>query len=171
MKANAILRPAIEKDLPNIWSILQKAILRRKAEGSNQWQDGYPNPSVIQNDLDNLWAFVLEEQGIILGYAAIIYAGEPAYDEIDGQWLSNQAYAVVHRVAICEQAVGKGWGNFIFEKIEELVLQNQIFSIKVDTNFDNYAMLKILEKRAFSYCGKVYFRGSERWAFEKLLAE
>jgi hypothetical protein len=27
--------------------ILQQAIARRKADGSNQWQDGYPNPEVI----------------------------------------------------------------------------------------------------------------------------
>jgi hypothetical protein len=23
-----------------------------KEDGSNQWQDGYPNPDVIQNDID-----------------------------------------------------------------------------------------------------------------------
>jgi hypothetical protein len=24
----------------------------RKEDGGNQWQDGYPNPDVIQNDID-----------------------------------------------------------------------------------------------------------------------
>ncbi len=31
-----------------IWEILQDAILRRKKDGSNQWQDGYPNPESVQ---------------------------------------------------------------------------------------------------------------------------
>ncbi|MFJ1442200.1 hypothetical protein ACILFQ_09880 [Capnocytophaga canimorsus] len=42
-------------------------------------------------------------------------------------------------------------------------------SIKIDTNFDNYAMLKVLEKAKYTYCGTVYFRGTPRMAFEKLL--
>ena len=34
-----------------IWEILQDAIRKRKEEGSLQWQDGYPNPEVIADDL------------------------------------------------------------------------------------------------------------------------
>jgi hypothetical protein len=37
-------------------------------------------------------------------------------------------------------------------------MENQVFSIKVDTNFDNLAMLHILEKLDYQYCGEVYFR-------------
>ena len=32
-------------------------------------------------------------------------------------------------------------------------------------------MLKIFEKSGYKYCGKVYFRGGEREAFEKVLAK
>jgi hypothetical protein len=32
----------------------QQAIARRKADGSNQWQDGYPNPEVILNDITKM---------------------------------------------------------------------------------------------------------------------
>jgi hypothetical protein len=41
-------RKATTTEIPQIWIILQQAIARRKADGSNQWQDGYPNPEVIQ---------------------------------------------------------------------------------------------------------------------------
>ena len=47
-----LFRKAQISDIPEIWIILQKAIQRRKEEGSNQWQDGYPNPEVIQNDIE-----------------------------------------------------------------------------------------------------------------------
>ncbi len=40
---------------------------------------------------------------------------------------------------------------------------------KVDTNFDNAAMLHILKKLGYTYCGEVYLAGGERKAFEKLL--
>ena len=47
--------------------------------------------------------------------------------------------------------------------------QNGIFSVKVDTNFDNAAMLHLLKKIGYTYCGEVYLAGGERKAFEKLL--
>lgn len=40
---------------------------------------------------------------------------------------------------------------------------------KVDTNFDNAAMLHLLKKLGYTYCGEVYLAGGERKAFEKLL--
>ena len=54
---------------------------------------------------------------------------------------------------------------------EEIAIQHNIFSIKVDTNFDNIAMLKIFESLGYVYCGEVTFRGGVRKAFEKVLSK
>ena len=45
---NLNFRKANNQDISAIWTILEQAILRRKNDGSTQWQDGYPNPEVIQ---------------------------------------------------------------------------------------------------------------------------
>lgn len=162
-------RKALYSDKEKIWEILQQAIERRKSEGSNQWQDGYPNPETIENDIEKSFGFVLESDNKILAYAAVIFEIEPAYENIEGKWLSNSKYAVVHRVAVSDQAKGKGIATQIFRSIEKITISKNIFSIKVDTNFDNIPMLKILDKLNYTYCGEVYFRGSARKAFEKLL--
>lgn len=39
----------------------------------------------------------------------------------------------------------------------------------LDTNFDNAAMLHILKKLDYTYCGEVYLAAGERKAFEKLI--
>ena len=57
----------------------------------------------------------------------------------------------------------------MFLLFEDFAKNNQVFSIKVDTNYDNLPMLSILQKLDYTYCGKVYFRGGERKAFEKIL--
>ena len=44
-----ILRKAAFSELPIIWDILQQAIEQRKQDGSEQWQDGYPNERGILN--------------------------------------------------------------------------------------------------------------------------
>jgi RimJ/RimL family protein N-acetyltransferase len=54
-------------------------------------------------------------------------------------------------------------------EVERIVLDNDIISIKADTNHDNGGMLRVFEKLGYIYCGKVYFRGSARQAFEKVL--
>ncbi len=162
-------RKAIAGDVERIWQILQDAIARRKADGSTQWQDGYPNPATIKKDIDKGYGYVFLESGIIVGYAAIIFDKEPAYETIEGNWLTKEPYVGVHRVAVAREATGKGVATAIMKAVETIALQNGVYSIKVDTNFDNIAMLKILDRLGYTYCGEVYFRGTPRRAYEKVL--
>lgn len=166
---NFILRKAEPNDQETIWEILQQAILRRKNDGSSQWQDGYPNSDTVRTDIENQFGYLLEIDGEIASYSALIFNNEPAYENIEGKWLSDDDFFVVHRVAVSDQFLGKGIATKLFLEIENFAKQKQVFSIKVDTNFDNLAMLKILKKLNYTYCGEVYFRGSARKAFEKLL--
>lgn len=163
------LRKATSADLATAWEIIQYAIEQRRLDGSRQWQDGYPNPTSIREDLDKGYAYVLEEGENIWVYAAVIFDGEPAYEAIEGQWLSNEAYLTVHRVAASPLAKGKGVATELFRMLETLAVRNNVYSIRVDTNFDNLAMLRIVEKLGYTYCGEVYFRGGARKAFEKVL--
>lgn len=164
-----IFRKAIESDVDQIWEILEYAIARRKQDGSRQWQDGYPNPDSIRNDLKNDWAYVIADEEGVLAYGAVIFDGEPAYDGIEGTWLSTGDFVVLHRVAAAKRSKGMGIATHFFTYVEELALSKDIHSIKVDTNFDNIAMLKILDRLGYQYCGEVYFRGSARQAFEKVI--
>ena len=167
---NLNFRKATIIEIPQIWVILQQAIVRRKQDGSQQWQDGYPNPAVIKQDIEKGFGYVLTtNEDTITGYAAIIFNDEPAYENIKGTWLTNNDFAVVHRLAISEQELGKGYAKKMLYFTEDLALENNIFSIKVDTNFDNIAMNKIFEKLGYTYCGEVIFRGGVRKAYEKKL--
>lgn len=164
-------RKAKISEIPIIWEILQQAIKRRKEDGSNQWQDGYPNPTVIKSDIKNEIGFVLTENNVVVGYTAVSINNEPEYDKIKGKWLTNGDYVVFHRVAISENHLKKGLAKKIMQSIEAFALNNNVFSIKADTNYDNLAMLSIFEKFGYSYCGEVYFRNSPRKAYEKVLKE
>jgi GNAT superfamily N-acetyltransferase len=166
---NYSFRKATTSEIPTIWGILQQAITRRKEDGSSQWQDGYPNQDVVRKDVEAGQGFVLTEGENIIGYSAVLINDEPEYAKIKGEWLSNDDFVVVHRIAISEEHLGKGLSKKIMEFIEEFALSNNIYSVKADTNFDNIGMLKIFEKSGYKYCGKVYFRGGEREAFEKVL--
>lgn len=163
-----IYRKATMDDRDQIWEILRQGIERRKKEGSRQWQDGYPNIDSVTDDINKGCGYVIEISSRIAVYAAVIHETEPAYENIEGKWLSDDDYMVVHRVAVSDEYAGKGLASLIFDEIEKQAQQQQIPSIKVDTNYDNAAMLRIFEKRDYQYCGEVYFRGSARKAFQKI---
>ena len=163
------LRLASITELDTIWNILQQAIAQRKRDGSDQWQNGYPNEQTVIDDIQKAIGYVLVDNNIIVAYAAIIFGIEPTYIDIKGTWLSNKDCVVVHRVATSEDHKGKGIATKLFLLIESLCIENNVFSIKVDTNFDNIPMLRILEKLNYTYCGDIFFNGASRMEFEKLL--
>ena len=169
MTAGILFRKAQAQDLSQIWKILQQAIQRRKEEGSNQWQDGYPNPGVIQHDLNNEHGFVLADGDVVIGYTAVLINNEPEYAKIEGKWITSDDFVVFHRVAISENQLGKGYAKQMMLSIEDYALSKGIYSVKADTNHDNGPMKNIFQKLGYVYCGKVYFRGSPRMAYEKVL--
>ncbi|MDV6168487.1 GNAT family N-acetyltransferase [Flavobacterium sp. DG1-102-2] len=162
-------RKAQKEDAQQIRDILRQAIERRKQDGSRQWQDGYPNLEVVENDIEKEVGHVLTDDEVVIGYSAVLINYEPAYNDIEGKWLTNEDFVVMHRVAVSQNYLGKGLAIYILRQIEELALTSGIKSIKADTNFDNAAMMNIFEKLEYSYCGEVHFRGSARKAYEKVL--
>ncbi len=152
-----------------IWKILSDAIIRRKDDGSNQWQDGYPNPAIVKSDIEHGHGYVITENQFIVGYCVIIINNEPAYDDIEGQWQTNADFVVFHRVAVAQEFLGQGISKLLLKYIEQFAVDKQIFSVRADTNFDNAAMLALFKKTGYTYCGEVYFRGHPRKAFEKVL--
>jgi GNAT superfamily N-acetyltransferase len=163
------LRKAKYSEIAAIWAILQQAIEQRRQDGSEQWQNGYPNQQTVYDDIANGYGYVITDNNVIIAYAAIIFGIESAYIEIRGQWLTNGDYVAVHRVATSNEVKGQGVATKLFKLIEELSIEHKVFSIKVDTNFDNIPMLKILERLDYSYCGEIFFGGAPRKAFEKVL--
>jgi len=54
-----ILQKATFFEAPVIWNILQEAIEQRKQDGSEQWQNGYPNEHTVHDDITDGYAYVL----------------------------------------------------------------------------------------------------------------
>lgn len=169
MNSEIKLRKAQIEDRDTIWRIIQQSIERRKQDGSTQWQNGYPNLGTVESDIAKGFGYVLTVDGDIAVYGALILNDEPAYSKIEGAWLSDGEFVVVHRVAIDEKFAGQGMTKKLFDHIEDFARSYDIQSIKVDTNYDNIAMLKILESKGYSYCGEVVLADGLRKAFEKIV--
>ncbi|WP_294389811.1 GNAT family N-acetyltransferase [uncultured Clostridium sp.] len=159
------------EDIKSIMQIIDEAKEYFRKMGIDQWQNGYPNSDVIYNDIKNNSSYVLESENKILATAMVSFEADKSYKNIyNGQWLNNEEYAVIHRIAVSEKIKGNGIASNIIKEVEKLCKENKVNSIKIDTHKDNISMQKLLEKNGFKYCGIIYLEdGNERVAFEKIV--
>jgi acetyltransferase (GNAT) family len=154
-------------DVPAIGAILKAAVKRMLAEGKRQWDDSYPNETHVSADIDRGVGYVIECDGAPIAYGAVVFDGEPAYDALRGRWLSDGPYVVIHRLAVSQEMQGKGLGRLFMNCVADFARSKGVHSFKVDTNFDNFAMLHLLDRLGFTYCGEVQYSRGSRKAFEK----
>lgn len=164
------LRKSVNEDINNIMQIIDEAKEALKEQGIDQWQNGYPNADVIRNDILNNDSYVFIKNNEIVATSAVSFDGEKTYDKIyDGSWITNDEFAVIHRIAISNKYKGTGIASEIIKMIEAICLDKNVHSIKVDTHEFNIPMQKLLKKNDFKYCGVIYLEDkSKRVAFEKI---
>ena len=194
---NLRFRKASTADLPRIAEIIRQAQAQMRAAGSDQWQNGYPAPADIARDIAAGTGYVLcltpggacDDDGEadvdmtapgdgaacggeVIAYGAASFDGEAAYEAIEqGRWLTEGPYVVLHRLAVADGAKRRGVAGRFMRQVEALAREKGVGSFRVDTNFDNRYMLRLVERRGFVYCGKVRYGSGERLAFEKVLDE
>ncbi|HHY64926.1 MAG TPA: GNAT family N-acetyltransferase [Clostridiaceae bacterium] len=166
-----VFRKAVENDLDSIYGLIKQAREYFRQNGIDQWQDNYPNPDIVMEDIKNEECYVVENDDGIIATVVLSFRGEKSYDKIyEGKWLSDNDYAVIHRIAVDSRHKGKRISSFIVSRLEDMCLEKNVFSIRVDTHRDNKSMLKMLSNNGYTYCGIIYLEtGSERLAFEKIL--
>lgn len=162
-------RQATNDDFPRVWEIVRQAVEQMTRENKQQWDDTYPRAEHIAMDIIKSYTYVLCNKESIVACGAIVFDGEDSFKDIKGKWLSESPYVVLHRLAVAEDMKCKGIATIFMQEVEKLSKGKGVYSFKVDTNFDNFSMQKVLEKLGFTYCGEIFFQGGSRIAYEKLL--
>lgn len=163
------IRKTTEADIVRVMEIYAHA-RRFMAEHGNPRQWGainWPPEKVIREDIKTGNGYVCEnDEGKVIG--AFYYISgkdiEPCYKEIiNGKWLDDSPYGVVHRIAA--DGSQKGTGSFCLNWAYD-----QCGHIRIDTHGDNYVMQGMLKKLGFIHCGTVYVEedNDPRMAFEKV---
>lgn len=164
-----LFRQTESGDTERILEIIRQAQARMRARGSDQWQHGYPAREHIDCDTAKRYGYGFWKGDRLICYGAVVFDGEPAYAAIDGAWPDERAYVVVHRLAVAEEALGRGVASLFLQKVETLARSRGIDRFRIDTNFDNTPMLRILKLLGFRHCGEIRYEGDARLAFWKRL--
>ncbi len=161
------IRPATYSDIDALMEIFEGARkIMRKSGNLNQWNNDYPSTDIVKEDIDNGNCHVLIDKDEIIGTMALIPGPDPTYRKIDGRWLNDEPYYVIHRIATSSSGrnVAKAMLDWAFSHIAEAGCH----VIRIDTHEDNCIMKHILGKYGFSPCGIIYLAdGAPRDAYIK----
>ncbi len=169
MNKNYILRLAKESEADVSMEMINEAKAFLRSNGVDQWQTGYPSYETIAADIAAKRGYVLMDGEEYVAYMCIDFDGEPAYNDLVGNWLTEGPYGVMHRLATRSAYRGKGMASVAFMLGGELMKERGCVSFRVDTDNDNLIMKHLLAKNGFEYCGTIWFDNSEKIAFEKRL--
>ena len=167
-----VIRKGTLADLPHILPLYDAAKAFLKAQGLDQWQDGYPNEESARKDIADGTCYVLEDNGEILGSACLAFGVEPTYNKIyDGNWAASPAvYGFLHRIAVSPKTRGKGAAGLFFDELKRLAREQNITVIRGDTHRGNLPMQRVMAKNGLAYRGVIYLEdGAERLAYECIL--
>ncbi|MCR5013247.1 MAG: GNAT family N-acetyltransferase [Bacteroidales bacterium] len=161
---NYTIRKSTLQDLPVILRLRDQAREIMRGYGNVfQWPDGYPPEERFRQDIDRGGSYVMaDESGAIVATFALLPGPDPTYNVIyDGQWLDDEPYHVVHRIASTPESHG------VFTALMDYC-ESVAPNIRIDTHTANVIMRHGLERRGYSYCGTIIIAdGTERMAFQK----
>lgn len=168
-----VLRRGKETDCPAVEALYEEAKDFLRAQGVDQWQDGYPNGEVFLEDVADGTAYVLEADSQVVATACLCLGTEPTYAAIyQGAWaVDAKEYAFLHRIAVSGSCKGQNVPALFFGELERQARERGLTSLRGDTHRDNKIMQRVMEKNGLSHRGIIYLEdGGERLAFEKVLA-
>lgn len=166
-----LIKQANMDNIEEILTIYKEAREYMALNGNkDQWGDNYPPRKLIEEDITLGKCYIAYDKEIC-GVFYFAIENDPMYEVIkDGEWLNDNNYAVVHRIAVSKNTHNKGIASQCIDYAVEICKQNNIFDLRMDTHKDNCPMQRFLEKKGFERCGMVFVEdGSQRIAYHKLI--
>ncbi|MFY0482019.1 GNAT family N-acetyltransferase [Flavobacterium sp. PLA-1-15] len=160
------IQEATKVNIDTILNIIDQArIIMRENGNTTQWTNGYPSRETILEDIANKHAFICSADNEVVGYFCLMLGDnpDPNYTIIEGNWLNDKPYGVIHRLASgrTHKGIAQKAFDFAFTKTN---------NIRVDTLHENIPMQNFLKKNGFVYCGVIYVSdGTPRDAFQKVI--
>lgn len=166
-----LFRPTLPDDLERICTIIRQAQAQMRLRGSRQWQNGYPAAAHITDDIDRGYGHVLcTHTGLVVALTGLSSSTANRPMPENRRHVARQApYVVLHRLAVAQEVKGQGIATEFMRRTMTLARERGTGSFRIDTNFDNRCMLRLLAKFGFVRCGEIHYAGDPRIAFQKIL--
>ena len=159
-----MIQKADISQLPRILEIYEKARAFMAESGNpDQWGTGYPPEEMIRQDIRDGKSYVNLKGEHIQAVFYFAVEADPTYGYIEGEWLNDDPYGVIHRIAVDGSGRGVAAECFAFAA-------QHCENIRIDTHEKNIPMQRCLTKNGFTRCGTIYLEdGDPRIAYQKVI--
>lgn len=140
------------------------------ANGIYQWVDHYPNREAIAHDMVMGCIYGLIDKDACHGVVTISNVQDEKYNTIP--WLYNEGLIlVIHRLAVEPKVQGKGYARLLMDFAENIAVEKNAASIRLDAYSDNKRALRFYEQRGYVKRGEIFFplRNAPFYCYEKQL--
>ena len=159
-----MIKKATMSQLASILAVYEKARIFMAQNGNpDQWGTAYPPEAMIRQDIANGKCYVNLNGDKIRAVFYFAVEPDPTYGYIDGAWLNDESYGVIHRIAVGESGRGIAAECFAFAA-------QHCDNLRIDTHEKNIPMQRCLAKHGFTRCGIIYLEnGDPRIAYQKVI--
>lgn len=164
-----MIRLATLRDIPRILQIKDLAISHMYHHQIFQWSESYPSEEILKQDIGSNELYVIEDQGLLVGFACINTDQSPEYQSLT--WTTSPKAYVVHRLAIDPTCTGKGYATQLMDFAKTLAKSQNTFAMRIDTFSQNTFAQQLFLKLGYTYIGEVFFDRKEEpfYCYEKHL--
>ncbi len=149
------ITPAENEDFQEIWEIILACKDHLISQNIFQWDEEYPKPSHIKNDIANgaLVKYVLD--GRIVGIISFDSCQTPEYQSVHWQF-TTEPIAVIHRLAVHPKFQNNGFSSRLMEFAEKTIADTKVSSIRLDAYAGNPMLLEYYVKKGYLKAGEIY---------------
>lgn len=159
-----------ETNLESAMLLIKCVSLDLQQKNIEQWDESYPDETVIAEDIRQGHAYGLFEGDKLVGYIDLDETGVQEYDSV--QWKETGGKPLmIHRLCVNPMLQNKGYGKTLLEFAVNFGRENGFGSIRLDTFIKNKIALYLFESCDYVRRGSVFFRKGEFVCFEKSLAK
>ena len=163
------MRLATSGDMETVYAIFCDAVNHMNRNGIPQWDEVYPTPAILQEDLARGELYVADVpcDGVL---AAVVLNEQcdPDYDA--AAWEGGQPYVIVHRLCVSPHAQGKGVGRALMAAVEEWAKARGYADIRLDAFSQNPHALRMYTRLGYVKRGEASWRKGLFYLMEKPLA-
>jgi ribosomal protein S18 acetylase RimI-like enzyme len=166
LTSTPIIRTGQAHDLDQILALTRNCIDSMRGHGIDQWDEIYPDVSILEKDIEDQALKVCEANGRILGCVAFNGIQDPAYRDAKWRYL-EPPIGVVHRLMVDPAAQGRGLAKALMSDLETRAWQSGVRAIRLDAFTSNPTALALYDKLGYLRAGVIRLRKGLFMCYEK----
>jgi ribosomal protein S18 acetylase RimI-like enzyme len=157
----------VPSEIDQVMTLIKEAISEMERNGIHQWDEIYPDRTVMLNDVAAGQLYSTMSGNTITGVITLNEDQPSEYGSIS--WNDEGRPLVVHRLCIDPEFQGQGLAKRLMEFAEDYARENNFTSIRLDAFPDNSRAVALYDSLNYQLLGTVRFRKGEFYCYEKVL--